>query len=148
MKYLFISILFIVVSSFTGCENEKLDVSKPILFKNDFKVYYPDIIIAPEKDDYIIEEVLLDGDILTISFHFGAGKLNFPNELIITDGPTSDDPPQVGLYLYFPSYTDLRLAYLYKTLKFNLKPLKKEFKNGKYQLNLIGWDEPIYYEIP
>lgn len=146
MKKLIIQFL-ILLAIFISCENEQTDDSKPILLKNDFKVYYPDVTIAPEKDDYKIEEILLDGDVLTISFHFSAGKLDFPDELIITDGPTSDDLPQIELYLYFPSYMDLRQAYLYKTLKFNLKPLKKEFKKGKYQLNLIGWDEPIYYEI-
>jgi len=145
MKKLFIQFL-ILLAFFISCEQDTIDSEgKPVLTKLAAQVLYPDFKISPEMDGYYynVKKADQNGDKLTLYVAFGGDSDNPPYELIFYE--TNSNPPKVELFLYLD--TSPHMALNEKEFKFNLKPIKKEYKNqvNQIEMSLVHWDEPIIY---
>ena len=145
MKKLLIK-LIILSAFFISCEQDTINSEgKPVLTRLEVQVLYPDFEINPEKNGYYynVKKVDLNGDKLTLYVLFGGDSDNPPYELIFYE--TDSNPPKVELFLYLSTSPHMQLHE--KEFKFNLKPIKNEYKSqvNQIEMSLVHWDDPIIY---
>ena len=133
---------------------------------DDAPTVYPPVIgttLPPDSlqiDDYQLDSLSLDGDILTAHLHYSGGcNLHTYDLYWIPNSFLESQPPQVNLYLIHNGYDDACDAIIGDTSSFDVTAIKSAFigiygSPGEVQLNVYGYfeDEPgdrvsIMYEI-
>ena len=124
---LLISALFLLV--FTSCKTKKLQQSI-----NETNTKISDVIIDTKAemnnrgDDYTLDSVKINGDILSAFVHYSGGCKEHVFKLYSNNITTRSIPPQTTLCLKHTSNQDGCRAVISEEVKFSLK--KMDNKNG------------------
>jgi|TARA_B100000795_G_C22722834_1_gene408201 hypothetical protein len=127
---------FISCKTFTPRYKDTNGYTKELIFDKSFK-------FASDLNKIAILDCNLKGDVLEINVKYSGGCEDHSFNLVFDEMWKKSMPPKVSLYLEHKDGDDLCKSNIKKTVRFNIKKLKKHY--NEVHINLVGYSKSINY---
>jgi hypothetical protein len=144
------SFLIVLTFIYFGCHSmdpfaSSEVVDKVIIIEDPFSFNRDSI----EIDDFKINEIYINADLLTLNVSYGGGCKEHTFQLYATRGIYKSNPPQADVFLSHNGHGDFCEAYISENIKFDLSPMHAPVY---LRIHLYRASEPLYplilYRVP
>ncbi len=103
------------------------------------------------RDPVTIRSGRIEGDVLSLAVQYGGGCADHDFGLVASDGWLESHPVQAGLVVVHDAHGDLCRALINNTLRFNLTPLREEYRNtyhAEHGAIVLRFRQPVFSSLP